>query len=64
MSTPDQTPAPVRELLERSHALGADPRFTNYAGGNTSAQGTATDPVTGTAVDLLWVKGPGATSAP
>ncbi|GAB3459157.1 bifunctional aldolase/short-chain dehydrogenase [Kineococcus endophyticus] len=59
MSTPDQTPAPVRELLERSHALGADPRFTNYAGGNTSAQGTATDPVTGTAVDLLWVKGSG-----
>ncbi|WP_437178896.1 bifunctional aldolase/short-chain dehydrogenase [Kineococcus endophyticus] len=59
VSTPDQTPAPVRELLERSHALGADPRFTNYAGGNTSAQGTATDPVTGTAVDLLWVKGSG-----
>ena len=27
--------------------LGADPRNTNYAGGNTSAKGTATDPVTG-----------------
>ena len=31
-------------LLERSHRLGADPRNTNYAGGNTSAKGTATDP--------------------
>jgi len=30
-----------------SHRLGADPRNTNYAGGNTSAKGTDTDPVTG-----------------
>ena len=36
-------------LLERSHRLGADPRNTNYAGGNTSAKGTAIDPVTGAA---------------
>jgi len=49
----------VRELIARSNALGADPRFTNYAGGNTSAKGTATDPVTGTEVELLWVKGSG-----
>jgi len=49
----------VGQLLARSHALGADPRFTNYAGGNTSAQGTATDPVTGEDVELLWVKGSG-----
>ena len=34
------------ELVARSNALGADPRNTNYAGGNTSAKGTATDPVT------------------
>ena len=46
-------------LIERSHALGADPSTTNYAGGNTSAKGTATDPVTGGSVDLLWVKGSG-----
>ncbi|MER7795026.1 bifunctional aldolase/short-chain dehydrogenase [Streptomyces sp. NPDC097640] len=46
-------------LLERSHRLGADPRNTNYAGGNTSAKGTATDPVTGQDVDLMWVKGSG-----
>ncbi|OMI34166.1 bifunctional rhamnulose-1-phosphate aldolase/short-chain dehydrogenase [Streptomyces sparsogenes] len=46
-------------LLQRSHRLGADPRNTNYAGGNTSAKGTATDPVTGQDVELMWVKGSG-----
>lgn len=46
-------------LLARSNRLGADPRNTNYAGGNTSAKGTATDPVTGGAVELMWVKGSG-----
>ncbi|MFC4009585.1 bifunctional aldolase/short-chain dehydrogenase [Nonomuraea purpurea] len=49
----------MRELLERSHRLGADPRNTNYAGGNTSAKGSAPDPVTGQDVELLWVKGSG-----
>jgi rhamnulose-1-phosphate aldolase/alcohol dehydrogenase len=49
----------VAELIARSNALGADPRNTNYAGGNTSAKGTATDPVTGEPVELLWVKGSG-----
>ncbi|MCZ4119755.1 bifunctional aldolase/short-chain dehydrogenase [Streptomyces sp. H39-S7] len=47
------------ELLARSHRLGADPRNTNYAGGNTSAKGTATDPVSGHDTELLWVKGSG-----
>jgi rhamnose utilization protein RhaD (predicted bifunctional aldolase and dehydrogenase) len=50
---------PAAELLERSHRLGADPRNTNYAGGNASAKGLAVDPVTGTPVELLWVKGSG-----
>ncbi|MFI5897617.1 bifunctional aldolase/short-chain dehydrogenase [Actinoplanes sp. NPDC051513] len=49
----------VRELLERSNRLGADPRNTNYAGGNTSAKGSETDPVTGEPTELLWVKGSG-----
>ena len=49
----------AEELVARSNRLGADPRTTNYAGGNTSAKGTATDPVTGTDVELLWVKGSG-----
>ncbi|MER6853922.1 bifunctional aldolase/short-chain dehydrogenase [Streptomyces flaveolus] len=49
----------VAGLLARSHRLGSDPRNTNYAGGNTSAKGTATDPVTGGETELLWVKGSG-----
>jgi rhamnulose-1-phosphate aldolase/alcohol dehydrogenase len=47
------------ELIARSNRLGSDPRNTNYAGGNTSAKGTETDPVTGEDVELLWVKGSG-----
>ncbi|TCC52723.1 bifunctional aldolase/short-chain dehydrogenase [Kribbella capetownensis] len=47
------------ELVARSNRLGADARNTNYAGGNTSAKGTVTDPVTQQPVDLLWVKGSG-----
>lgn len=49
----------AQSLIERSNRLGADPRNTNYAGGNTSAKGTETDPVTGEDVELLWVKGSG-----
>src|SRR3954451_19482909 len=49
----------VRDLLARSNRLGADPRNTNYAGGNTSAKGTETDPVTAEPAELLWVKGSG-----
>jgi rhamnose utilization protein RhaD (predicted bifunctional aldolase and dehydrogenase) len=49
----------VDELIARSNRLGADPRNTNYAGGNTSAKGTAADPVTGEDTELLWVKGSG-----
>ncbi|MHC5256365.1 bifunctional aldolase/short-chain dehydrogenase [Streptomyces sp. UC4497] len=49
----------VAALLDRSNRLGADPRNTNYAGGNTSAKATETDPVTGGDVELMWVKGSG-----
>ena len=49
----------AQELIARSNRLGADPRNTNFAGGNTSAKGTETDPVTGQDVELLWVKGSG-----
>ncbi len=49
----------VAELVARSNRLGADPKNTNYAGGNTSAKGVETDPVTGQDVELLWVKGSG-----
>ena len=53
------TNATAAELIARSNRLGADPRNTNYAGGNTSAKGTETDPVTGEPVELMWVKGSG-----
>jgi len=49
----------VAALLARSNRLGSDPKNTNYAGGNTSAKGTATDPVTGKPAELMWVKGSG-----
>ncbi|MDQ1420956.1 MAG: hypothetical protein QOJ52_2918 [Acidimicrobiaceae bacterium] len=63
--TPSPAPSPasttgvVADLIARSHRLGADPTTTNYAGGNTSCKGEALDPVTGSAVRLLWVKGSG-----
>ncbi|WP_249521763.1 bifunctional aldolase/short-chain dehydrogenase [Microbacterium sp. ER1] len=47
------------DLIARSNRLGADPKNTNYAGGNTSAKGTEIDPATGQPVELLWVKGSG-----
>src|SRR5665213_2013770 len=49
----------VNSLLARSNRLGADPRNTNYAGGNTSAKGEVTDPVTQQPIELMWVKGSG-----
>ncbi|HEY9290145.1 MAG TPA: bifunctional aldolase/short-chain dehydrogenase [Microlunatus sp.] len=49
----------VQQLLARSNRLGANKENTNYAGGNTSAKGAQTDPVTGEQVELLWVKGSG-----
>jgi rhamnulose-1-phosphate aldolase/alcohol dehydrogenase len=50
---------PSHDLIARSNKLGSDPRVTNYAGGNTSAKGVESDPVTGEDVRLLWVKGSG-----
>jgi rhamnose utilization protein RhaD (predicted bifunctional aldolase and dehydrogenase) len=49
----------VQELLARSNSLGANPKNTNYAGGNTSAKGLGIDPATGKEIELLWVKGSG-----
>jgi rhamnulose-1-phosphate aldolase/alcohol dehydrogenase len=55
----DGTHPEVAALLARSNRLGADPRNTNYAGGNTSAKAEVSDPVTRKPVELLWVKGSG-----
>ncbi|WP_329258864.1 hypothetical protein OG417_21540 [Actinoallomurus sp. NBC_01490] len=38
-------PPEVRQLPERAHAPGSDPRDMNDAGGDTSAKGVAADPV-------------------
>ena len=46
-------------LLYRSNLLGSDKRITNYGGGNTSAKVIETDPLTGRAGEVLWVKGSG-----
>jgi rhamnulose-1-phosphate aldolase/alcohol dehydrogenase len=59
MGSMRMTSTTAAELIGRSNRLGADPANTNYAGGNTSAKGTETDPVTGEPVELLWVKGSG-----
>ena len=53
------TPKVVTELLQRSNRLGSEPRFTNYAGGNTSAKGSIPNPATGQETTVLWVKGSG-----
>jgi rhamnulose-1-phosphate aldolase/alcohol dehydrogenase len=51
--------SPAELLLYRSNLLGSDLTVTNFGGGNTSAKLTETDPLTGAAVDVLWVKGSG-----
>jgi rhamnulose-1-phosphate aldolase/alcohol dehydrogenase len=46
-------------LLYRSNLLGSDLRITNFGGGNTSAKVMMKDPLTGSDVKVLWVKGSG-----
>lgn len=46
-------------LLYRSNLLGSDLTVTNFGGGNTSAKIMEIDPLTGDAVEVLWVKGSG-----
>jgi rhamnulose-1-phosphate aldolase/alcohol dehydrogenase len=50
---------PIQRLIYRSNLLGADARITNTGGGNTSSKLTEKDPITGTPVRVLWVKGSG-----
>jgi rhamnulose-1-phosphate aldolase/alcohol dehydrogenase len=46
-------------LIYRSNLLGADLRLTNYGGGNTSCKATTKGPLTGTDVEIMWIKGSG-----
>ncbi len=50
---------PVGQLVYRSNLLGSDQRITNTGGGNTSSKLIGKDPLTGTGVEVLWVKGSG-----
>lgn len=50
---------PVGRLVYRSNLLGSDQRITNTGGGNTSSKIRECDPLTGEAVEVLWVKGSG-----
>ena len=51
--------SPEQLLLYRSNLLGSDLTVTNFGGGNTSAKIAQADPLTGEAVEVLWVKGSG-----
>jgi rhamnulose-1-phosphate aldolase/alcohol dehydrogenase len=46
-------------LLYRSNLLGSDLTVTNFGGGNTSGKFRERDPLTGEAVEVLYVKGSG-----
>ena len=49
----------VERLVYRSNLLGQDQRITNTGCGNTSSKLMQQDPLTGEAVEVLWVKGSG-----
>jgi len=49
----------VALLIYRSNLLGADLRLTNYGGGNTSCKVISKDPLTGSNVEVMWIKGSG-----
>jgi rhamnulose-1-phosphate aldolase/alcohol dehydrogenase len=46
-------------LVYRSNRLGDDLTLTNTGGGNTSSKLMETDPLSGEAVEVLWIKGSG-----
>ena len=50
---------PAETLRYRSNLLGSDLRITNFGGGNTSSKLDEIDPVDGSTVRVLWVKGSG-----
>ena len=49
----------VDSLLQRCHELGSNPKVTNFGGGNSSAKGAMPDPIHGSPIDVMWVKGSG-----
>lgn len=59
MSENESRSEALDQLISRSNKLGSDPTVTNFGGGNTSAKGSALDPLTGRHTTLLFVKGSG-----
>ena len=58
----DQEAEPLRgvdRLVYRSNKLGEDLTLTNTGGGNTSSKLMEKDPLSGSQVEVLWVKGSG-----
>src|ERR1022692_2424206 len=51
--------AGMDRLVYRSNKIGTDQSITNTGGGNTSSKISETDPLTGEAVEVLWVNGSG-----
>jgi rhamnulose-1-phosphate aldolase/alcohol dehydrogenase len=49
----------LERLVYRSNILGSDLRITNTGGGNTSSKSPEIDPLTGSELEVLWVKGSG-----
>ena len=49
----------AEQLRYRSNLLGSDLRITNFGGGNTSSKVTEKDPLDGSEIMVLWVKGSG-----
>ena len=59
MNIPDSSLNPLKELVQRSRAIGADQSLVVYGGGNTSSKGEILDHL-GRRRSVLWVKGSGA----
>lgn len=59
MMNDEKVPVVLEELIARSNRLGSDRQNTNYGGGNTSAKGVMTDPISNNEIEVMWVKGSG-----
>jgi len=59
MTLNQEVPEPLRQLVERSNAIGSDMSMVVYGGGNTSSKGEIIDHL-GRLQKVMWVKGSGA----
>jgi len=59
MTLNQEVPEPLRQLVERSNAIGSDMSMVVHGGGNTSSKGEIIDHL-GRLQKVMWVKGSGA----